>query len=331
MQPLKVIVTGGTGFLGGHVMAALLAAGHNPIAYDLTPPGPDMIQVVPLLAERFRRGSVCDADAVLDLFRAWRPDAIVHAGARLGQKPSLADPASFYQTNIMGLVNVCEAARKFGVGKLVMVSSNAVYHGPSGDRLVETDLPFSVSRANPAAHYGTSKMAGEAIGLAYAEFHGIDFLALRVSAIYGFGMRSPLLLKPMVENGVLGLPTRLPTGGPMKRDYTHVLDCSRAILLATEASTLPPHSQRVLNVAAGNLRSGAEIADVVRQVIPDADIEVGDALDPLEAENVKMRAPLDSSVARRMLDWSPQWPLEHGVREYADRFRRFVGRGERQP
>ena len=237
---MNVLVTGGAGFLGGYVMSALEAAGHEAFAYDIAPPEPEMLAVAPVLGRRLRRGSIDDVERLVDVCRDDRIEAIIHAAARLGLEPSLADPVGFYQTNIMGLVNVCEVARKLGLRKLVSMSSNAAYHQGSGASLVETDPPFSVTRANPAAHYGTSKMAGEAIGIAYADFHDVDFLALRVTAVYGFAMRSPIHIKPMVENAVLGKPTRYATGGRMKRDYTHVLDCSRAVVLAIDAPRQPP-------------------------------------------------------------------------------------------
>lgn len=97
-------------------------------------------------------------------------------------------------------------------------------------------------------------MACEAIGLVYAEFHGLDFLALRVTAIYGFGMRNPVHIKPMVENAVLGKPTRFETGGPMKRDYTHVLDCASAVVAAVEKPPQQIGAERIINVAAGKSR-----------------------------------------------------------------------------
>jgi len=153
----------------------------------------------------------------------------------VGLELSLAQPIATYQTNIMGMVNVCEVARQMQMQRVVFVSSNAAYHRGSGASLVETDPAFSIHNANPAGHYGTSKMAGEAIGMAYANFQGLDFLSVRVTAIYGFGMRMPMYIKPMVENSVRGLPTRFATGGRMKRDYTHVLDCAGGIVTALQA------------------------------------------------------------------------------------------------
>jgi nucleoside-diphosphate-sugar epimerase len=321
---MKVLVTGGAGFLGAHTFAVLQAAGHECFAYDLAAPGPELLAVTPALQERVRLGSIEDGERLLEVCRADGIDGIVHAAARLGLEPSLADPAGFYRTNILGQVNVCEAGRKLGLRKVVAISSNAAYHPGAGDRLVETDPPFSITRANPAAHYGTSKMAAEAIGMAYAEFHGLDFLALRVTAIYGFGMRAPIHIKPMVENAIVGKGTRFETGGAMKRDYTHVSDCCEAIVRAVELPARTTGEQRVLNVAAGRIHTVQEVASVVRRVLPGADIVVGSGLSPVQEANVKMRAALDITAAKEVLGWAPRLSLEDGVREYADRFRRYV-------
>ena len=70
--------------------------------------------------------------------------------------------------------------------------------------------------------------------------------------------------------------------------------------------------------------SAAQVAELVRKVIPGADIEIGDTLTPLEEQNVKMRAPLDGAAAKRLLGWEPAWPLERGIREYAERYRKFI-------
>jgi nucleoside-diphosphate-sugar epimerase len=321
---MNVLVTGGAGFLGGYVMAALANSGHQAFAYDIVPPGPDTLAVSPDIAKRFRSGQINDIARLFDVCRTEKIEAIVHSAGMVGLELSLAQPIATYQTNIMGTVNVCEVARQLGMRRVVQVSSNAAYHKGSGASLTETDPAFSIQVGNPASHYGTSKMAGEAVGLAYASFQSVDLLALRITAIYGFGMRSPMYIKPMVENSVLGRPTRFETGGRMKRDYTHVLDCADGIITALQAPRWNDGEQRVINVASGHARTAAEVAQIVREKIPGADITIGDDLTPLEEQNVKMRASLDISSAKRLLNWSPKWPLEAGIAEYAETFRRHV-------
>jgi nucleoside-diphosphate-sugar epimerase len=321
---MNVLVTGGAGFLGGYIMATLLQQGHEALAYDIAPPSADTSAVSPDIAARFRSGQINDIARLFAVCREEKIDAIIHSAGMVGLEPSLEQPIATYQTNIMGLVNVCEVARQLSMRRVVFVSSNAAYHKGSGATLVETDPAFSIRDANPAGHYGTSKMAGEAIGLAYANFQNVDFLAIRITAIYGFGMRSPMYIKPMVENAVLGKPTRFATGGRMKRDYTHVADCSDGVVTALVAPPWKTGEQRVINVASGNARTASEVAKIVRDTIPGADIEIGDDLTPLEEQNVKMRTSLDITAAKRLLNWSPKWPLEKGIAEYAETFRRHL-------
>jgi nucleoside-diphosphate-sugar epimerase len=321
---MNVLVTGGAGFLGGYIMAALQRQGHEAFAYDIAPPSGDTLAVAPDIAKRFRSGQINDIARLFAVCRAEKIDAIIHSAAKVGLEPSLEQPIATYQTNVMGLINVCEVARQLEMRRVVFVSSNAAYHKGSGATLVETDPAFSIREANPAGHYGTSKMAGEAIGLAYANFQNVDFLAIRITAIYGFGMRSPMYIKPMVENAVLGKPTRFATGGRMKRDYTHVLDCSDGLVTALSAPPWKAGEQRVINVASGSARTASEVAQVVRATIPGADIEIGDDLTALEEQNVKMRTSLDVAAAKRLLNWSPQWPLEKGIAEYAETFRGHI-------
>jgi nucleoside-diphosphate-sugar epimerase len=327
---MNVLVTGGAGFLGGYIMAALLRQGHEAVAYDVAPPSADTLAVSQEIAARFRAGQINDITRLFAVCRDEKIEAVIHSAGMVGLEPSLEQPIATYQTNVMGLVNVCEVARQLSMRRVVFVSSNAAYHKGSGATLVETDPAFSVRDANPAGHYGTSKMAGEAIGLAYANFQNLDFLAIRITAIYGFGMRSPMYIKPMVENAVLGKPTRFATGGRMKRDYTHVADCSDGIIAALRAPPWKAGEQRVINVAGGNARTAAEVANIVRETIPGADIEIGDDLTPLEEANVKMRTSLDIAAARRLLNWSPQWPLEKGIAEYAETFRRHISRSHNE-
>lgn len=319
---MATLVTGAAGFLGSHIASALAEAGEPVLGFDIAAPGAEALTVAAGLREGFIQGQITDAARVLEIVRVNAVDAIVHTAGMVGLDLSLQQPLATYQTNAIGFVNLCEAARQAGTRRLVLISSNAVYHGGNGRALNEADPVFSIDRGNPAGHYGTSKMMQEAIALSYATFHGLDVFILRVTAIYGFGMRAPLYIKPMVENAVEGLQTRFAAGGAMKRDYTYVLDCARAIVSALAAPADVAHP-RILNISAGKLLSASEVAEVVRRVLPAADISIGEALSPLEAENVKMRAALDVAAAKACLGWVPNWSIDDGIRDYADRYRQF--------
>jgi nucleoside-diphosphate-sugar epimerase len=320
---MKILVTGASGFLGGYIVAGLSKVGHEIIGYDRQHPSREMLAVAPELAERLHIGEIGDFAGLLQMCEEHKVEAIVHAAGLVGFERSLSEPRQYYETNVMGFVNICEAARLLKLKKIVLISSNSVYHRGRGAQLSEADLPFSTTRATPAAHYGTSKMACEAIGMVYSEFHNVDFYSLRVTAIYGFGMRVPIQIKPMVEDAVRGRPTRFETGGPMRRDYTHVSDCADAVVLAMDRPPAPIGAERIFNISPGKTKTGFELAEIVRGAIPGADIEIGPQLSPLEQENIKMRAPLDCSLARTTLGWAPKWTIEDGVRQYARRFQEF--------
>jgi nucleoside-diphosphate-sugar epimerase len=320
----NVLVTGGAGFLGTYAIAALTKAGHAAAAYDCARPTPDLLTVHASLPEILHLGEIDDLQRLGQTCRDTDADVIVHLVARVGMEPSLQDPFGFYETNVMGMAAVCEAARQTGVRKVIQISSSSVYHDSIGPALVETDVPFSITRANPQAHYGTSKMAAEAIGMAYAEFHGVEFLALRVSAIYGFGMRAPVHVKPLVEGAVRGVKVRIPSGGGMKRDYIHVLDVADAIVRAVEAGTIGSGAPRVFNISSGTLTLSSDVARIVERLVPGADVQVSPEMSASEAENVKTRRPLANGLARQALSWQPQWPIERGIAQYAEAFRNYV-------
>ncbi len=319
---MAVLVTGAAGFLGSYVVAALEGSGRQVIGVDVAHAGEEALVVAPSLQRDLRLGQVTDTARLFDICRHQPVEAVVHMAGLVGIEGSLERPAAFYETNVMGFVGVCEVARQLGVARLVLVSSNSVYHGASGSALVESDPVFSVRAGNPAAHYGTSKMMQEAVALAYASSHGMDVAVLRVTAVYGFGMRAPLYIKPMVEGAVSGTPVRIATGGPMRRDYTYVQDCATAVVRSLEARR-DGDAPRVLNVSAGRVLTASEVADVVRRIVPGADIEIGDALTPLEAASARMRAPLDVSAAHAAIGWAPRWGIEEGVRQYSEDLRRF--------
>jgi len=325
---MHIMVTGGAGFLGTWLRKTLAEHGHTVFSYDIDTPDVISAYLYPQSMDTVYTGSVDDIDALLHACQRADVDAIVHTAGRVGFAASLQDPVGFYHTNVIGTANVCEAARQLGVKKLILISSNTVYHAENvRNKLRETDAVVSVTTGNPNGHYGASKLAAEAVALAYGEFHGLDVLALRVPAIYGFGMRIPLYIKPMVENAVLGKSTRFASGGPMTRDYTHVRDCCQAVALALSGECRAAGGQRVFNVAAGRLASAAQIAAIVRREIPGADIEIGDTLTPAEAANMRYRHAHDTQAIQNLLGWQSAWPLQAGIRDYISCFRAWLDAG----
>ena len=229
------------------------------LAYDIAPPTAETLAVSPDLAARLRMGQIGDIARLFDVCRGEKIEAIIHSAGMVGLETSLEQPMATYQTNIMGLVNVCEVARQLEMRRVVFVSSNAAYHKGSGAAWSKPIRPFRSATPIPPDTTVPPRWPAKPSG-SLMRVSRMSIFSVRITAIYGFGMRSPMYIKPMVENSVLGRPTRYSTGGPMKRDYTHVQDCSDGTVAALEAPRWTAGEQRVINIASGNARTAAEVA-----------------------------------------------------------------------
>ena len=210
--------------------------------------------------------------------------------------------------------------RFLGVKRVVHSSSIAVYAPRQYEPINETHPILLPSAGNPLGPYGASKAAAEIVGLTYYSTNGVDFVALRNSAIYGYGMRYPMYIKPMIENSLRKQPTRFASGGDMRRDYTHVKDIAQAVLKALDAPALVL-TQRVFNIGSGNMHSATQVAETVRSLLPQADIEIAAGLSDLEQSDMRARGILDLTAARQQLKYEPAYSLEAGIRDYIEMFR----------
>jgi UDP-glucose 4-epimerase len=320
-----IMITGGSGFLGTYVALRLAERGDRVIIFDTVGPSPRLAALTAPYEERIVRvrGQVLDLAGVMRCVQQHRVERIFHAAALYDPPYSLDEPAITFQVNVNGIINVLEAARLFNVQRVVQSSSIAVYAPRQYEPIDERHPIMQTSAGHPLGPYGASKAAAEIIGLTYYTSNGVDFIALRNSAIYGYCMRYPMYIKPMVENSVRGLPTRFATGGDMCRDYTHVKDVAQAVVRALDVDSAAL-SQRVFNVGSGTVHSAAQVAEAVRNVLPGADIEIGAGLSELEQSDMKARGVLDLTAIRQQLTYEPQFPLEVGIRDYAEMFRRGI-------
>ncbi|MGC1779125.1 MAG: NAD(P)-dependent oxidoreductase [Xanthobacteraceae bacterium] len=324
-KPKTVLVTGGTGFVGTYVCKLLAGRGRTTVAAGIEPfsleglfalgPGARSVQFVP--------GDVCDLPGLEALCRAYKPAAIVHAAGLLGHDNSLKNPVQTYAVNVGGTVNVLEAARRCGIAKVLYISSNAAYHKKERDAFDESHPTTSLYSGNPNAHYGASKMAAEQAALAYHTFHGIDAVVIRITSVYGFGMKpGQMQLKQIVEGAVDGGPVMIASGGGVVRDYTYVEDAAEGIvdILDFDTRALP---QRVYNIARGELTSTFDIADAARTAVPGARIEVADQMTEFETATLRQRAPLDSARAEVVFGYKSHYPLRAGIKAYAQTYAAF--------
>ncbi|HUI15201.1 MAG TPA: NAD(P)-dependent oxidoreductase [Xanthobacteraceae bacterium] len=324
-KPKTVVVTGGTGFVGTYVCRLLGQQGQTAIAVGIEPFSEEMQFVLADAgaAVRFVRGDICDAAGLDAICAQYAPDAIVHAAGLVGHDTSLADPLKTYAVNVGGTVKVFEAARRAKVGKVLLISSNAAYHRKERDVFDEAHPTTSLFAGNPNAHYGASKMAAEQVALAYHTFHGIDALAIRITSVYGFGMKpGQMQLKQIVEGAANGETVRIASGGHVVRDYTYVEDSAAGIVAILNCDTRAV-AQRIFNISRGELTSTFDIAEAASAAFPHASIEVGDAMTEFEKATLKQRAPLSWAAAEKAFGYRPRYSLRQGIGRYAEFYRTF--------
>lgn len=317
-----IMITGGAGFLGTYVTRMLAERGDRVVIFDAAGSAPELaVLTAPFEQNIVRvRGQILDLSSLLRCVQQHSVERIFHAAALYDPPYSLEDPAITFQVNVNGTINVLEAARFLGVKRVVHSSSIAVYAPRQYEPINEIHPILLPSAGNPLGPYGASKAAAEIVGLTYYSTNGVDFVALRNSAIYGYGMRYPMYIKPMIENSLRKQPTRFASGGDMRRDYTHVKDIAQAVLKALDApaSVL---TQRVFNIGSGNMHSATQVAETVRSLLPQADIEIAAGLSDLEQSDMRARGTLDLTAARQQLKYEPAYSLEAGIRDYIEMFR----------
>jgi len=307
---LRIIVTGGAGFIGSHIVDAYAAAGHD-------------VLVIDSLWEHGggRRANVRNGislvhmdirdEAIGRVFADFKPDVVNHHAAQHSVAISARDPIYDAQVNVVGLLNVLDQAARAGAQKIIFASSGATYGTP--ERLPVTEA----TPAHPTSPYGITKMVGEHYLRFYRENRGLDFTALRYGNVYGPRQ------DPNGEAGVIAIfigkflsraAVRIDWDGEQTRDYVFVQDVAAANLAVLEAG-----SGEAYVIGTGTKTSVNEIYRTLAALTGfEASIErapqrPGDARD----------AQFDSAKARAQLGWAPETALRDGIRATYEYFERL--------
>jgi UDP-glucose 4-epimerase len=296
---LRVLVTGGAGFIGSHLVRALVSRGFRVrVLDDLSRGSLDSLKPVLDVVE-FVRGDVRDPFVVSSSVRG--VDVVVHLAALTDAFESLVDPLLYESVNVRGTVNVCAASK--GVRVLVFASSAAVYGEP--ERLpVGEDHPL-----NPVNPYGASKVAGEAYVKAYSRVNGYRPVILRIFNVYGPGQTRSYagVVEEFRRRIKAGKPLVIYGDGLQTRDFIHVSDVVEAIVKAVEVE----EARGVYNIGSGRAVTVRELAELMARI----------AGRTVEVKHVEPRpgdirmSQADIAKAERELKFKPRIELEEGLRK----------------
>lgn len=297
---MNILVTGGCGFLGSTLMQMIADGGRVAVSYDRRADGDDAARGV-----HYVQGDLNDLPRLIETIDRFGIDAIVHTAAISHPYFSRDIPYQTVVTNALGTTSVFEAARLKSVKRIVNFSSECVYGNNDHLETTREDAPL-----DPTTPYGATKVFTEKLASVYRRLYGMQIVSLRPGWIYGPRQVMQCYLQTMLRNAIDGRPTREPCGADYRFQYVHVTDVARASLLALDA----PHAvSGAFNITGGDQRSYAEVAALVRERFPGAEIEIG----PGTIDVLDRNAPFDLSLAERELGYVPRIGLEEGVDSYA--------------
>ncbi len=309
---MKVLVTGGAGFIGSHVVDVLIAAGHQVAVVDnLWEHGGGRVENVNPQAT-FYKMDIRD-EALAQVFEQERPETVCHLAAQHSVKISTDVPDYDAKVNVLGMINLLQCCTRFGTRKVVFSSSGATY-GTAERMPVNEDTP-----QRPESPYGITKLAGEHYLRFWQNAYGLDFTALRYGNVYGPRQ------DPTGEAGViaiftrailLGKPVRIDWDGEQQKDYVYVGDVARANLLA-----LTRGDGEAFCIATGK---GTSVNALYRSLTEIIGHEVEIVHAPKRPGDVYLTY-FDCSKAREQLGWEAEVPLEEGLRRTVEYFRNALG------
>jgi UDP-glucuronate 4-epimerase len=304
---MKVLVTGGAGFIGSHTLDALLARGDETALLD---DFNDFYDPVVKRAHATATGArIFEADlrdraAVRAVIQSFQPDAIIHLAARAGVRPSLADPQLYIDVNLNGTLNLLDEAVAAGVKRIVFASSSSVYGNNLKVPFAETDHLESI-----ISPYAVTKLAGENLCRIYAQLHGLSLTALRFFTVYGPRQRPDLAISKFVRHTVAGLPIDVYGDGSSSRDYTYVADIVSGVLASLDR--LQP-GFRVYNLGGEHPVTLTELVAAVERVTGKPAILRRLPPQPGDVE----RTWADTSRSRAELGYTPTTTLDEGICHY---------------
>ena len=313
----RILVTGGAGFIGSHLVDRLIETGSRVTVVDNFNDFYDAaIKRANVSAHLGRKGfelveaDISDAQAIDELFARSRFDVVAHLAARAGVRPSLERPLDYEQTNVHGTYVLLEAAKRYGVERFVFGSSSSVYG-------VNTSVPFSEDDAvaQPISPYAATKIAGEAACHVYSHLFGIRVVCLRFFTVYGARQRPDLAIHKFARLITEGRAIPVFGDGTTRRDYTYIDDIISGVVAALNYDK---SRFEIINLGESETTELGRLIELLERALDRRAI-----IDrkPTQPGDVPVTYA-DVSKARRLLGYDPMTKIEAGIEKFVEWFQK---------
>jgi UDP-glucuronate 4-epimerase len=309
---MKILVTGGAGFIGSHLVDALLQKGHSVVCYDNFDGFYDeSIKQKNLESalqhERFTliRADIRDENELSRCFESNNIELVIHLAAKAGVRPSIADPGGYYATNVIGTLNLLEVMREHNVTRMIFASSSSVYGNNAKVPFAETD-----NVDYPISPYAATKKAGELLCHTYYHLYGFDIFCMRFFTVYGPRQRPDLAIHKFSNLIINNEPIPVFGDGSTSRDYTYIDDIIAGLVSAIELVK----GYEIINL-------GESRTITLNRMIEALENELGKTAQrihhPMQPGDV-MTTYADISKAKQVLGYNPSWNFEDGIKKFIE-------------
>ena len=315
---MRVLVTGGAGFIGSHLAEKLLGDGHQVSILDdfndFYDPQIKRANIAAITEDvRLHRVDLRDAEAVRRILLGEKFDAIAHLAARAGVRPSIQNPELYYETNVGGTLQLLEAARTAGVERFIFASSSSVYG-------LSKTVPFSEDQhlTQTISPYAATKIAGEFLCSTCSHLYRMRVVALRLFTVYGPRQRPDLAIHHFARRIAMGEPIDQFGDGTTRRDYTYIEDIIQGVMAAFD------YHGPLFDIFNLGESETVQLKDLIAGI--ERELGVGAKINrlPEQPGDVPLTCA-DISKARRLLGYNPTTRFSDGLPRFIEWFRRSIG------
>ena len=314
-RAVRILVTGGAGFIGSHLVEKLLALGHQvSILDDFNDFYDPRIKRDNIAAVAARIGihqiDLREGNAVRTLFHREKFDTIVHLAARAGVRPSIHHPQLYYDTNVMGTLHLLEAAHTTGIERFIFASSSSVYG-------ISKKVPFSeeMNITQTISPYAASKVAAELLCSTYSHLYQMGIIALRFFTVYGARQRPDLAIHQFTRKISAGEPIDQFGDGTTRRDYTYIDDIIQGVIASLN------YNGPLFDIFNLGESETVELKDLIAAIEQAVGKKARIKQLPEQPGDVPLTCA-DISKARKLLGYNPTTPLSVGLPKFVEWFER---------